>query len=245
VPGRGEHIRLALEEAGAEYTDTAQVQNGVQTVLTHTSDQSTGDAANPPTLAPPILKHGDLVISQTSNILLYLAPLLRLAPAVDDDDDDPNAIYHINALVLTALDGLSNEPHDCHHPIATGLFYDDQKPEASRRAADYISTRLPRFLGYFQRVLTANNAAADAANWLYKGSFTYADLVLFQCLDGVKHAFPKAMASLQTENKYKAVFDLYENVRERPRIKAYLASERRQKYGMGIYRYYPELDIPS
>jgi glutathione S-transferase len=235
TPGRGEHVRLALEASGTSYTDTAHQEGGMKLVLSQIDTKNLGDATNPPPLAPPILKHGDLLISQTSNILLYLGPRLGLA-AKDDED----GIYKINELALTALDGLSNEAHDTHHPIANALYYEDQKPEAKRKAEDYIKTRLPKFLGYFERVLMGE--ASKGGKWLYGGEMSYADLVLFQCLDGVKFAFPKALGRLEKEGKYKGVFALYESVKALPKIKAYLESDRRQKYSLGIYRHYPELD---
>jgi len=239
LPGRGEHIRLAFEEAGATYTDTAHQKDGMQCVLAQIDTKNLGCPINPPPLAPPILKHGDLLINQTPNILLYLGPRLGLVPSADEDGDG-DAVYRINELTLTALDGLSNEVHDCHHPIATGLYYEDQKPEAKRKSEDYIKNRLPKFLGYFERVLKGE--ASKGGKWLYGGKLTYADLVLFQCLDGVTHAFPNAMGRLKKEGEYKGVFELHEAVKNRPKIKEYLASDRRQKYGMGIYRHYPELD---
>lgn len=175
IPGRGEHVRLALEEAGATYTDTAHIENGIQSVMAHIDAKNTGDDENPPPLAPPILKHGDLVISQTSNILLYLGPRLNLVPSTADDTD---ALYKVNQLALTALDGLSNEPHDCHHPVATGLYYEDQKEESLRKSKDFVRNRLPKFLGYFERVLQGK--ASGEGPWLYNGKLSYADLVLFQ-----------------------------------------------------------------
>ena len=237
LPGRGEHVRLALEEAGASYTDSAHLEDGMKLVLSHIDTKNLGDATNPPTLAPPILKHGELIINQTPNILLYLGPRLGLVPKAEDDED---GIYKVNELALTALDGLSNEAHDTHHPVATGLYYEDQKEEAKKKSADYIKNRIPKFLGYFERVLKGE--ASKGGKWLYGGEVTYADLVLFQCLDGVKFAFPKAMGRIEKEGKFKGVFELYERVKERPKIKAYLASERRQRYSSGIYRHYPELD---
>jgi glutathione S-transferase len=237
MPGRGEHVRLALEEAGATYVDSAHIEDGMKSVLTQIDPTSLGDAYNPPICAPPILKHGSLTICQTPNILLYLGPRLGLVPSADHDE---NGIYHINQLALTALDGLSNEPHDCHHPIASSLYYEDQKPESKRKSEDYIKNRLPKFLGYFERVL--NGEASKGGKWLYGGQLTYADLVLFQCVDGVKFMFPNALARLEKEGNYKSVFGLYRSVQERPKIKEYLESERRQKYSLGIYRHYPELD---
>jgi len=237
TPGRGEHIRLCLEEASANYIDTAHQENGTQTVLSTIDAQNLGDAHNPPPFAPPLLKHGELIISQTSNILLYVGSRLGLVPSEAEDED---GIYHVNQLVLTALDGFSNEVHDCHHPVATGLYYEDQKPEAKRKSEDYIANRLPKFLGYFERVLQGE--ASKGGEWLYGGRLTVADIVLFQTLDGVKHAFPNALKRIEKEGTYKRVFGVYESVKGRPKIKEYLGSERRQKYGNGIYRHYPELD---
>lgn len=175
IPGRGEHIRLALEEAGAEYTDTAHIKDGIKQVLAYVGGDVPDDGINPLPCFPPILKHGDLVLNQTPNILLYLGPRLGLVPVSDDSDDH---VYKVNELTLTALDGLSNEPHDCHHPVATGLYYEDQKPESLRKAEDYVKNRLPKFLGYFERVLKSK--ASGDGPWLYAGQLTYADLVLFQ-----------------------------------------------------------------
>lgn len=237
MPGRGEHIRLALEEAGAPYIDSAAQKDGVKAVLAQIDPNNLGDEHNPPICAPPILKHGNLVINQTPNILLYLGPRLGLVPTLEEDE---GGVYHVNQLALTALDGLSNEPHDCHHPIATSLYYEDQKVESKRKSEDYIKNRLPKFLGYFERVLKGE--ASKGGEWLYGGKLTYADLVLFQCLDGVKYMFPNATKRLEKEGKFQAVFALYERVKGREKIKAYLGSERRQKYSLGIYRHYPELD---
>ncbi|KAB5576140.1 hypothetical protein GE09DRAFT_1169866 [Coniochaeta sp. 2T2.1] len=238
IPGRGEHIRLALEEAGAEYTDTAHIEGGMDQVVSYIKGEKPDDDINTPGLAPPWLKHGDLVISQTPNILLYLGPRLGLVPSSDGNDDHR---YRVNALALTALDGLSNEPHDCHHPVAIQLYYEDQKTESKRKSEDYVKNRLPKFLGYFERVLKSK--ASGDGPWLYNGQLTYADLVLYHCLNGVKFMFPKAVSKYEKSGDYSGVFKLYEAVEERPRIKEYLASNRRQKYSLGIYRYYEELDI--
>jgi len=242
MPGRGEHIRLVFEEAGVAYKDHASDPGvAVAAVMGEIAETNVGDAASPPSLAPPILKASSpdgsdsIVLAQTSAIVLFLAPRLGLAPA-----NDPVAIAHINQLVLTALDGLSNEVHDTHHPIATGLYYEDQKEEAKKRAKDFLENRLPKFLGYFERVLKGEKSGDGP--WLYTGKLTVADLVLFQCVDGVKHAFPKAMAKLEVSGNYRRVFELYKAVKERPNIKKYLESDRRQKYALGIYRHYPELD---
>lgn len=184
IPGRGEHIRLVLEEAGAEYTDTAHIEGGINEVIALV--QGKADDINPPLCAPPVLKHGNLMISQTPNILLYLGPRLGLVP---DADEDPDGLYQVNGLALTALDGLSNEPHDCHHPISAGLYYEDQKPESKRKSEDYVKTRLPKFLAYFERVLSSKTSGDGP--WLYRGRLTYADLVLFQVCTKDLHGLPE------------------------------------------------------
>lgn len=238
IPGRGEHIRLCFEETQTPYTDTcnSDPKTGMKTLQSLISDTNKGDATNPPPLAPPALRHGELVLSQTPNILLYLAPKLGLA----GPEGDEHALYHINQLALTALDGLSNEAHDTHHPVATGAYYEDQKEESKRKAADYVSNRLPKFLGYFERVLRGE--ASMGGEWLHGGQLTYADLVLWQCVDGVSFAFPVAMERMRGCGEYGMVFGLYERVKGRENVAAYLQSGRRQKYGMGIYRHYAELD---
>ncbi|KXJ86778.1 glutathione S-transferase [Microdochium bolleyi] len=243
IPGRGEHIRLCLEEGGASYTDTALVEGeggGAPAVMAQIAASNKGTATSPPPLAPPILRHGDLTISQLPNILMYLGPRLGLAPG-SADGASSSAPYMINQLALTALDGLSNEPHDCHHPVAVGDYYEDQKEEAKRKSKDYVQNRLPKFLGYFQRVLEGE--ASGQGPWLHGGALSWADVVLFQCVDGVKFAFPKALTAAEKSGKYDKVFALHAAVQERPKIKQYLESSRRQKYSMGIYRYYEELDF--
>ncbi|EPE08557.1 glutathione s-transferase family [Ophiostoma piceae UAMH 11346] len=241
LPGRGEPIRLLFEEAGVDFEDGAQTAEAVPQVLAQIDTANLGDEHNAPPLAPPVLQHGDLLISQTPNILMYLAPKLGLGPPASSDD-----LYRLNALVLTVFDGLCNEIHDCHHPICTSLYYEDQKPEALRRSISFVTSRLPKYLEYFDRVIRANKQR-DVANadqpWLFGPSLTYADLVLFQCLDGTQHQFTKAMTALQDAGQYEQVFALYAAVKARPRIAAYLASERRVPYGLGVYRHYDELDV--
>ena len=234
VPGRGEHIRLCFEETGTPYNDIAnQTKDGMKVVTSQIDSSNTGEGDNPPPLAPPILRHGDLLISQVPNILLYLGPQLGLVP---DAEEDPHGIYRINELALTALDGLSNEAHDTHHPIATMAYYEDQKEEAKKRAKDYIENRLPKFIGYFERVLKGE--ASKGGEWLYGGKLTYADLVLFQTIDGVSYAFQKALDLMRKSGKYDGVFALVDRVRNRENIQNYMESDRRQQYSNGIYRKY-------
>ncbi|KAM0561527.1 hypothetical protein ACHAPJ_003410 [Fusarium lateritium] len=234
-PGRGEFIRLVFEEAGVPYSDVAQnIDQAMTLVLSHISTDNNGDAHNPPPLAPPIFKHGDLIIHQTSTILLYVAPKVGLAPK------EGPGVYHLNQIVLTIFDGLLIEIHDTHHPIAISLYYEDQKQESKNKSKYFIKDRLPKYFGYMQRVLDAKTSGEGP--WLYGDSLTYADLVLFQAVDGTKYAFPKSVEALKKSGKYDGVFKLYEAVKERPNISKYLQSDRRYPYSQGIWRHYPELE---
>lgn len=240
-PGRGEHIRLVFETAGVAYTDTAllEAQECRAQVTQALSGQATDGATSPSPFAPPILRHGNVNIWQTSNILLYLGPLLNLSPL----ESDLSGRLHVNALTLTALDGLLDEAHDVHHPIAKMQYYEEQKDAALRRSVDYRMNRLPKYLGYFERVLGGESTRVEV--YLYGDRLTYADLVLFQTLDGLHHAFPKAIQRLRDGGKYVKVFTLYDTVKNLPNVRNYLNSTRRQNYGNGIYRHYPELDDPD
>lgn len=177
IPGRGEPIRLCFEESGTPYKDVAnEVSDGIKAVTSRIDPSNVGEAGNVPPLAPPMLRVGNLLISQLSNILLYLGPKLDLVP---DEAEDPNAIYFVNQLALTALDGLSNEIHDVHHPIAVGAYYEEQKEEAKKKAADYIKNRLPKFVGYFERVLKSE--ASRGGEWLYVSVYSWISSYCYGC----------------------------------------------------------------
>ncbi len=224
IQGRGEFIRLALEEAGAEYVDVARREGGMDLLLSALETEAR------PSFAPPFLRAGELTIGQVANILLYLGEQHALAPRTD-----PGRLW-THQLQLTISD-LVAEIHDTHHPIATSLYYEDQKPEAQRRAADFIDTRLPKFFAYFSRLLTN----PEQRDWLVGDKPTYADLSLFQVIEGLRYAFPNAMKRL--EGDYPALTALRKRVAARSNIAAYLASPRRIPFNQnGIFRYYPELD---
>lgn len=230
IQGRGELVRLALEEAGADYVDVARLpaSKGGGVPAMHKLMASGASALEP--FAPPFLKSGDLVIAQTANILFYLGPRLSLTPA------DEAGRLHVNQLQLAVAD-LYAEAHDCHHPISTGLYYEDQKPESLRRTTAFVRERMPKFLGYFERVLDQNGG-----RYLVGGALSYADLSLFQSVEGLTYAFPRGMAGLAP--RIPGLLRLRDHVAARPRIAAYLASPRRLPFNEnGIFRRYPELDV--
>jgi glutathione S-transferase len=231
LPGRGEFVRLALEEARADYIEVARGDEtqglGTGAMLAMLSSTS---EAHPP-FAPPFLRDGNLLISQTANILFYLGPKLGLAPTGED------LRYVANGLQLTIADVVT-EAHDTHHPIASGLYYEEQKDAAKLRAHDFIDHRMPKFMHYFERVIL-QNTQSDAH--LVGDKLTYVDLSMFQLIEGLRYAFPRA--TKQFSKHYPLLATLHDAVAERPNIAAYLASERRLAFNeSGVFRHYPELD---
>jgi glutathione S-transferase len=224
IPGRGEFVRLALEEAGVPYTDSAQEKDGDKKMMALMKAET-----HTPSFAPPFLKAGKLTIGQTPNILLFLGERHGLAPKSDAGR------FWVHQLQLTIAD-LVAEIHDGHHPIASSAYYEDQKAEAAKRSKELRETRLPKYLGYFDGIL-----ARSSGGWLAGKRLSTADLSLFHVVEGLRYAFPKAMRRL--EKKHPHLAPLHDRVARRPRIAAYLASNRRQPFNTdGIFRHYPELD---
>ena len=224
IQGRGEYVRLALEEAGVEYADVARGERGMATMVRMMEAKS----ATPP-FAPPFLKAGKLVIGQTANILFYLGSRHGLAPKAEAGR------LWVHQLQLTVTDFVV-EVHDTHHPIATSLYYEDQKAPAKKRTEEFWDERVPKYLGYFERLLEQNGGS-----YLTGRRLTYIDLSLFQLVEGLRYAFPKRMKAF--ERKIPGLVDLRDRVGARPNIKAYLASKRRIAFNEdGIFRHYKELD---
>jgi len=225
IPGRGEFVRLAFEEGGATYRDAAREPGGMDEMMALLA----AETGRPASFAPPVLRHGRTVIGQTSNILLYLGEKLGLAPA------SAAGRLWTHQIQLTIAD-LVVEAHDSHHPLGGDFYYEDQKPEAARRAELFRKSRIPRFLDWFERILAENGKG-----YLVGARVTYADLSLFQVVEGLRYAFPRAMRRI--EKTRPQVVALRDRVAARPRIAAYLASPRRLTFNEhGIFRHYAELD---
>jgi glutathione S-transferase len=229
IQGRGEFVRVVLEEAGAPYIDVARLSDkeggGVKLMLKVMRDAA-GDLEP---FAPPFLRAGKLLVAQVANILAFLGARHGLVPA------DEASRLRANQLQLTIADVVA-EVHDTHHPISTALYYEDQKPEAVRRAASFVNDRIPKYLGYFERVLERGDGA-----YLVGDALSYVDLSMFQLLTGLLHSFPRAMGRVgPTIPKLLAQ---RASIAARPRIAAYLASPRRVRFNQdGLFRRYPELD---
>ena len=229
IQGRGEFIRLAFEEAGVAYEDVARTGEGMKEMMALLHN---APASHPP-FAPPFLKDGGALIGQTAAILFHLGPKLGLAP-----QDELERLW-VHQIELTIND-LAGEIHDTHHPVGGFLYYEDQKPEALRRSQGFRTRRIPKYLGWFETVLK-RNPKGDA--YLAGDALSYADLSLFNVIEGLCYAFPRAMEQALPEHPRVAA--LHRAVALRPRIQAYLASERRLPFSEeDIFRSYPELDGP-
>lgn len=227
LQGRGEFVRLALEEAGVPYDDLAKQKSGMPKIEASLD----GGAVEHPSFAPPVLRAGELLIGQTANILMYLGAKHGLAPRAEAGR------LWANQLQLTIAD-IVNEAHDTHHPISTNKYYEDQKKEAKARSRDFREHRIPKFLDYFEGVVQRNPGRGGYA---VGSRLTYVDLSLFQLIEGLRYAFPRTMAQL--EPSYPGLIALRDKVAQRPNIAAYLASKRRIPFNeTGIFRRYPELD---
>ena len=234
IPGRGEFVRLALEAAGAAYLDVArgpqEAGQGTPALLRALNDRS----LRQPPFAPPFLKDGDFVLGQTAAILQYLAPTLKLVARSEQ------ARSWTMQIQLTIAD-MVTEAHDTHHPVGSSLYYEDQKAEALRSAANFCSERMPKFLRWFERILS-QNPAGD--RFMVGNRLSYADLSLFQLIEGLRYAFPRAAERVLSGTPL--VVSLHRRVAALPRVAAYLRSERRLPFNEeGIFRRYPELDVAS
>jgi glutathione S-transferase len=223
IQGRGEYIRLALEEAGADYVDVARGAHGMAAMMKMMEAETT------PPFAPPFLKAGKLVLGQTANILFYLGSRHGLAPKTEAGR------LWLHQLQLTVTDFVL-EVHDTHHPLGPSLYYEDQKAAAKKRTDEFWSERVPKYLGYFERLLEHNGGKYVTGRRL-----TYIDLSMFQLVEGLRYAFPRRMKGF--ERKIPGLVDLRDRVAARPNIGAYLASDRRIAFNEdGIFRHYKALD---
>ncbi len=231
IQGRGEFVRLALQQAGADYVDIARGHEDDGQGVPALTAYLEGGATTRPPFAPPFLKDGDVVVGQTAAILLYLGPKLKLAPKAEADR------LWAHQIQMTIAD-LTAEAHDSHHPVGLALYYEDQKKEAKRRSKEFRKQRIPKFLGWLETILSANPAGDQ---WLVGDKLTYVDLSAFQVVQGLLYAFPKATKKTLKETPKLAALAV--RVADQPRIKAYLESDRRLPFSEeGVFRRYEELE---
>lgn len=225
LQGRGELVRLILEDRGVAYDDVCREPGGVQRILAFRRGEETGTLP----FAPPILRVGELVVAQAPLICSYVGERLGFAP------DDEAGRLAARQVQLTVADVYA-AAHDVHHPTSTALYFEDQREAAMEAAKAFHGGRLKQWLTYFERLIERSGGPGVV------GALCYVDLSVFQMLEGLRYAFPKAMAALGADTPKLAA--LGEQVKERPGVAAYLGSERRLAFNLdGIFRYYPELDL--
>ncbi|MCB9641815.1 MAG: glutathione S-transferase family protein [Myxococcales bacterium] len=233
LPGRGEFVRLILEQAGAEYVDVVRLPQEQGGGIPALMSVLRGEHAGMLPLAPPILQADDLYIAQVANICLFLGRRHGLVA------EDEASWTRANQLQLTIAD-LVAEAHDTHHPLWTMKYYEDQKEEAKKRADGFVRVRMPKFLNYFERVLQSNTTGQG--RHLVGDALSYVDLSMFQVLEGLSYAFPQAFAHVRPD--IPGLLALRDHVTSLPRIASYLQSSRRLPFCEdGIFRHYPELDL--
>ena len=224
IQGRGEFVRLILEDAGADYVDVirdAEAEGGGIEALRAFIEESGH-------FAPPILVDGETTVSQTPLIMDYLGAKHGITPEDGDARRDALRLSMLLADFLIAA-------HAVHHPLAKEFYYEDQRDEALRRAPNFRDLRIPKFYSYLENTITANDGHLAA------GGLSHADFALFQTVEGMRYAFPKASARLESD--YPGIVTLHAEIMARPYIKAYTASGRRIPFNeRGIFRHYPELD---
>ena len=229
IQGRGEFVRLALETAGAAYIDVARLSGrgkGVDAML------RLMDEADREPFAPPFLRSGNLIIAQAANILHYLGPRIGLGPKSEA------ARLWAHQLQLTVTDFVA-EIHDTHHPIASSLYYEEQREEAKEYTSHFLTERLPKYLDYFERVIEKNSSGRGHT---VGRSLSYVDLSMFQLMAGLRYAFPRSMS--RRTRSYSRLNALHDKVMANANLAAYLASERRIPFNEdGVFRCYPELEL--
>ena len=225
IQGRGEFVRLALEDAGAAYDDVARKAGGMDRMMA----MMEGRRDKRPPFAPPFVKAGRLVIAQTAEILFWLGPRLKLSPRAEADR------LWLHQLQLTVADFVK-EAHDTHHPLGGEFYYEDARPEAKRFSENFLENRAPKYLGYFDTVVRKSGGPYALGR-----KVTYMDLSLFHLIEGLRYAFPDAMRGI--ERTVPRVVEVHDRVAERANIRKYLASPRRIAFNeSGVFRHYPELD---
>lgn len=230
LPGRGEFPRLVMEVAGVPYEDVSRAalargDNPIAPIL----HMRGPDAPGIPAFAPPILVDGDTVVAQAPNVCLYLGMRHGLAPT------DTAGLCTANQHLLTLADIVA-EAHDTHHPVSTTLRYEDQREAAIEAARLFRTARLPKWLGYLERV-----AVHADTGWMLGDDLSVVDLALFNVIEGLRWAFPIAMARASAQTP--RIVAIHARVRALAAVQSYLSSDRRLAYNAdGIFRRYPELD---
>ena len=228
IQGRGEFVRLFLEAAGIDYRDRARTSDAQ--ALVEDMEARAGENGFAP-YAPPYLvdRQSGFTIAQVAHILAWLTD------AHDRGTGDGATDLHLIQLQLTITDIVA-EAHDTHHPVASGLYYDDQKDPAARASRAFREERMPKYFDHFERAFGVKDGPFVAGD-----RWSHVDTSLFQLVEGLRYAFPMRMRTLEAD--YPKLVACRDAVARLEGIAAYCASERRIPFNEGgIFRHYQELD---
>lgn len=226
IPGRGEFVRLVLEALGAPYRDVAREESVEEgSALVQKMRQQAPFARRH--FAPPLLEGDGVVLSQTPVICSWLGERHGLIP------DGEQARVEGRVWQATIAD-IVNEVHALHHPIATSLYFEDQREEARRATREFCEERLDTWLEHLE------GGISEEGPFLFGATLSHVDCALFQLVRGLRYALPGPMQARHTN--IPRLSALCEAVAAQDRIARYLESARCIPFNEdGIFRHYPEL----
>jgi len=206
--GRAEYLRVLFEEAGVPYQD---VTAGLRAFFWQNLE------AQPyPALAPPAIRKNNFILGQTAVCAKRLAMEFGFYPTDEDD------AAHAEQIVTTVHEYIA-EGRSAFHPVKNTMSYHDQKEEAKPYIAAFKADRLPRYMTNFERFLKANRGGGG---FFVGDSLSYVDLQVMVMLQVTRSQFPDAWEALDA----KLLKDHLAQMEARPRIKAYLLSDRKQPF---------------
>ncbi|MXO84844.1 glutathione S-transferase [Altererythrobacter aurantiacus] len=226
IQGRGEFVRLFMAAAGIEWRDCAREKDAE--ALLDDMDERKEKGFAP--YAPPYLVDGDFAIAQVAHIVTWLSEKHDIGAADEADK------LHLIQLQLDITD-IVEEVHSVHHPVASSLYYDDQKDAAEQAAEKFREERIPKYFDHFEQAL----GVKDGGPFSLGSTWSHFDTSLFQLVEGLEYAFPRRMAAIKDD--YPMIFACRDAVALIDGLAAYVASEDRIPFNEdGIFRHYPELD---
>ena len=238
MKGRGEFLRLMLEDKGVPYDNSGDGlygPNGSMDMFRGSPQAIDRDAdaatASPPcdvhpVLYPPAIWHRPtdgsgppVLINQVGACMIYLGDVLGYAPSTTAER------ARANQILLNALDYIS-DGRSSFHPVKNHMSYNEQKEEGDKESKAFAQGRMLSFLHHFDKV-ARRNASGPQSPIAGGPALTYADFALFHVLDATAHQFnSEHYEQAWDKADVPALKQFYQWMMDRPNLKAYFASER-------------------
>ncbi|XP_013395749.1 glutathione S-transferase [Lingula anatina] len=216
LAGRGEFVRLVFEEAGVPYKEINDVEllskNFKKIDLPPSEDFSF------PCFAPPVIKKGDFVLSQTPVICEYLGKKFGLYPDGGEEEE-----YHARQFNLTIHDFIADGRLAFHGRNHTESYY-TQKEETQTYIDFFVKNRLPKWLRNLEHLLNANYGKHGGKGYAIGTKMTYVDLALLHVLRATESQFPAPWEELK--GSFPLCREFKERMSQRPNLAAYFKSDR-------------------